>query len=311
VWFKNLQLYCFPAPWKISAAQLEEQLRPFAFQPPTSFQLLAQGWAAPRDNGPLVHTVNGQFLICLATEKKLLPSSVIKEVTKARALVAEQQQGYKPGKKQLRELKQQVTDELLPRAFNVRRATAVWIDPVNGWLAVDAASAGRADEVIGLINKSLLDLRLTRVDTAQSPVTAMTGWLAADATPHGFSVDDEAELQSPAEEKATVRFVRHALDPVDVKRHISAGKQCTRLALTWADRVSFVLTEALTLKKLALVDVLRESADAADGSGDKAQGADERFDADFALMTGQLQHLFVDLTEALGGNKEGVARKAA
>ncbi len=39
--------------------------------------------------------------------------------------------------------------------------------------------------------------------------------------------------------------------PTSVRRHIQSGKQCTRLAMTWADRVSFVLTESLDVKRIA------------------------------------------------------------
>ena len=235
------------------------------------------------------------MLIALGTEKKLLPASVVREEIKIRAQIAEALQGYKPGRKQLRDIKTQVTDTLLPRAFNVRRNTFAWIDTANGWLVIDAGSPGKADEVVSLLNKSVVDLRLARLDVEKAPGTAMTGWLAADDAPRAFTIDDDTELQSPVEEKATVRFVRHALDPKEVKHHITAGKQCTRLALTWANRVSFVLTDALAIKKVAAVDIVRENTDGT------AQNADERFDADFALMTGELHGMIDDLVAALGG----------
>lgn len=299
MWFKNLQVYRFPAPWDITPARLGEQLGRHAFRSCTSYELQTQGWASPRDNDLLVHAVNGQLLIALGTEKKLLPASVIKEVTKTRASELEQRQGFKPGRKQLRELKDQVTDELLPRAFNVRRNTLVWIDPAAGWLVIDAGSPGKADAVLALLNKSVDGIHFERLDVALSPMVAMTAWLAADEVPPGFSVDQDTELQSPVEEKATVRFVRHALDAKEVQRHISAGKQCTRLALTWERRVSFVLTESLTLKRIAPVDVIKE------GNDGVVQVEEERFDADFMLMTGELRQMIADLVEALGGVIEG------
>lgn len=299
MWFKNLQVYRFPAPWDITPARLGEQLGRHAFRSCTSYELQTQGWASPRDNDLLVHAVNGQLLIALCTEKKLLPASVIKEVTKTRASELEQRQGFKPGRKQLRELKDQVTDELLPRAFNVRRNTLVWINPAAGWLVIDAGSPGKADAVLALLNKSVDGIHFERLDVALSPMVAMTAWLAADEVPPGFSVDQDTELQSPVEEKATVRFVRHALDAKEVQRHISAGKQCTRLALTWENRVSFVLTESLTLKRIAPVDVIKE------GNDGVVQVEEERFDADFMLMTGELRQMIADLVEALGGVIEG------
>ncbi len=282
-------------PWKISASSLEEQLGCHPFRSTTGYEMQTQGWASPRDDGGLVHSVNGQMLISLCTEKKLLPSSVIQEVTKTKAVEAEQHQGYKPGKKQLRDIREQVTDELIPRAFAVRRRTAIWIDPANGWLVMDVGSPGKADEVITLLSKSIDDFVIERLKAAISPGAAMTAWLANDDVPHGFSIDQETELQSPVEEKATVRFVRHALEPKEVQRHIAAGKQCTRLALTWANRVSFILADSMVLKRVLAVDVIRE------GEAAPAQNDDERFDADFTLMTGELHHLLTDLVDALGG----------
>jgi recombination associated protein RdgC len=195
----------------------------------------------------------------------------------------------------MKDLKEQVTDELLPRAFSIRRNTWAWIDPVNGWLVVDAASPARADELLKPLLKVVNDLPLHSLRVAQSPVAAMTSWLAADEAPTGFSIDQDTELRSAGEDKAAVRYVSHTIDPDDVRRHIAAGKQCTRLALTWADRISFVLTESLALKRVTALDVIKENSDS------KMHNEEERFDSDFVLMTGELNRMLGDLVAALGG----------
>lgn len=298
MWFKNLQIHRFSAPWTLSADDVEACLAKHAFYPGTSLEMQTQGWASPRDNGQLVHCVNRQMLLVLRTEKKLLPTTVVNQVTKARAAELEEQQGFKPGRKQLKELKEQITEELLPRAFSIRRDTRVWIDPVNGWLAIDAAGTAKADEVRGMLFKAIDPLPVVGLQVNLSPVGAMTEWLATDTAPAGFTVDQEIELQSSSETKATVRYVRHPLDPEDLRRHIAAGKRCTRLAMTWNDRVSFVLTDALVVKRVNPLDVIKEQADAT------LHDEDERFDADFALMAGELAGLLTDLTDALGGERK-------
>lgn len=303
MWFKNLQIYRLPAPWAMTAEQLEARLAPQTFAPCTSLDMQSQGWVSPRDNGMLVHTVNRQMLIMLGTEKKLLPSSVINQVAKEKAVELEEQQGFKPGRKQMKEIKEQVTDELLPRAFSIKRNTWTWIDPVNGWLVVDAASSSKAEEVLKLLLKAIDKFPMESLRVARSPVAAMTDWLAADEAPGGFTVDQDTELRATGEGKATVRYVRHTLEADDVRRHIAAGKQCTRLAMTWADRVSFVLTESLTVKRIAPLDVLKEDSDST------MKNDDERFDSDIALMTGELHRMMSDLVEALGGEMQ--EKKAA
>ncbi|EOA06897.1 recombination associated protein [Herbaspirillum frisingense GSF30] len=308
MWFKNLQIYRLPAPWAINADELESHLAPQAFTACSSLDMQSQGWVPPRNNEKLVHVVNRQLLLKLDTEKKLLPSTVINQVTKARAAELEEQQGFPPGRKQTKELKEQVTDELLPRAFSIVRSTWVWIDPVNGWLLVDAGSPSKAEEVLKLLFKAIPKFPLETLRTVMSPGAAMTDWLVSDEAPNGFTVDQDTELRSTAESKATVRYVRHALEAEDIRRHIEAGKQCTRLALTWADKVSFVLTENLSVKRIAPLDVLKEDSEIA-GKND-----DERFDGDFMLMSGELAKLLAALVDALGGQlkeNDGTLARAA
>ncbi len=295
MFFKNLQIYRIPAPWPISATQLEAFLTPQAFVKCSSLELQSQGWLSPCDNGALVHTINRQMMILLGTEKKLLPASVINQVTKERAADVEDEQGYAPGRKQLKELKEQVTDELVPRAFSIQRSTWVWIDPVNGWLVIDSGSTSVADDVLKLLLGSVDKLQVSGLRTAHSPLTSMTGWLAADEAPHGFTIDQDTELRATGEDKATVRYIRHALEADDTRRHIASGKQCTRLAMTWADHISFVLTESLAIKRVVPLDVLNE------GNDTSSKNDAERFDADVMLMTAELNKMLGDLVFALGG----------
>ena len=300
MFFKNLQIYRLPTNWPMSVPELNSMLERQAFTPATSAELQRQGWAAPRGAGePLVHAVGGQFLLQLKTEKKLLPSTVINQVTAARALEMEEAQGFAPGKKAMKELKERVTDELLPRAFAILSSTAVWIDPINGWLVVDAASPAKADEVVKLLLKSVDKLPLESLRVMRSPVGAMTEWLQADESPAGFTVDQDAIMRATGESKAQVAYKRHTLEADDIRRHIAAGKQCTRLAMTWSDKISFVLDESLAIKSIKPLEIIKESA---------TRNDDERFDSDFALMSGELAKMLADLVEALGGEAEVDAR---
>lgn len=295
--FKNAQIYRLPAPWLMSADSLERALAPHAFVPASSNELLRQGWAPPRAGG-LVHVVNRQFLLELKSEKKLLPTSVINQVAAARATEIEEEQGFAPGKKAMKELKERVADELLPRAFSIASTTRVWIDPVNGWLVVDAASPAKADEVIKLLLKAVDKLPLESLRVQRSPVGVMTEWLQSDEAPAGFTIDQDAILTATGESKATVQYKRHTLDPAELGRHIAAGKQCTRLAMTWDSKISFVLDESLAIKSIKPLDVLTER-----DIGTKND--DERFDSDMVLMTGELAKMLADVVDALGGFADG------
>ncbi|MDP3440046.1 MAG: recombination-associated protein RdgC [Azonexus sp.] len=299
MWFKNLQLYRLPTPWNIELAKFDELLSRAPFNRCASNEPMSKGWVSPRRDGSLVFSLGGQWLIALAVEQRLLPSSVVNEEVKDRAEAMEAQQGYAPGRKQLKELRERVTEELMPRAFTRRSSTFVWVDPKNGWFCVDASSPGKAEEVIEHLRHCLDEFPLTMLHTQVSPTSAMADWLAGGEAPAGFTIDRDCELKAAGEEKAAVRYVRHPLDgdeiAGEIKAHLASGKLPTKLALTWDDRISFVLTEKLEIKRLAFLDLLKEQAEKT------AEHADEQFDADFALMTGEFARFLPQVVEALGG----------
>lgn len=297
---KNLQIYRLPNNYPMTAAALIEAIQHQAFVPCTSAEAMRQGWIAPRENGELVHAVNKQLVLRLRTQTKVLPSSVVNTEVKKRAAEMEEAQGFAPGKKATKELKERVTDELLTKAFPKDADTWVWIDPVNGWLVVDAASAGKADDVIKLLLKAIHKFPLESLRVQRSPVAVMTEWLATDEAPAGFTVDQDVTLRATGESKASVTFKRHTLDPEDMGRHIAAGKQCVRLAMTWNDKISFVLTESLAIKSVKLLDVLTER-------DISTRNEEERFDNNVVLITGELAKLMAELVETLGGEAKDSA----
>lgn len=299
MWFRNLRLYRLPANWDMAVAQLEQLLAAHPLVRCGGYDMHSVGWVYPRADGAFLHAVGGQWLLALGVEQKLLPGSVVRQTALERAAQIEAEQGRKVGRKELRDLRERVTEELLPKAFTRRRTTWGWIDPVNGWLALDAGSDARADEFIEALVPLLEGVALRPLQTQLSPGSAMTGWLADGEGPAGFGIDDELELKSATGE-AKVRYVRHALAGKDIQDHISEGKTATRLGLTWNDKISFVLTDKLHVKRLGFLDILKEQAER------EAQDADEQFDVDFTLMAGELALLLRDLVAALGGELKPV-----
>lgn len=305
MWFKNLALYRLPADWKMSAAELEEKLGQHTLQPCSPLQMLSRGWVAPSGTGRLLHTVNQQHLIALGVEQKLLPASIIRQETAVRATVLADSQGFPVGRRQMRDLKMRVTEELRARALNKRRTTRAWIDPVNGWFVVDAGSAGKAEELVEVLRDTLGSFAVQFVETQRTPHTSMAAWLTHGDAPGAFGIEQDLELQTADPNKATVRYVRHPLDGKEIKAHLAAGKYPTRLGLTWNGRLSFVLTEKLLIKRVEFLEMTKDTPDG--GEVDK----DEQFDVDFTVMAGELAKMLDDLVQALGGDTSGEQTAAA
>ena len=300
MWFKNLKVFRLTDHWATHVAKLDEALRADAFSPAQDLDATASGWVPPRDDDErFALEVQGQYLLGFRIEKKLLPSSVINQTVKSRAQVLEAEQGYTPGRKQLRDLKQSVTDELLPRAFSVARDIRIWIDPVNRWLIIDAASAAQSDEVLSALGRSLNPYPVEPLKLAHSAGALMTEWLLSGQAPEGLTIDDDSQWQATGDQTASIRYVHHDLPTETIESHVEAGYQCTRLGLTWQDRVSFVLTETADLKRVTPLDVIEERSNQA-----ITLTPAEKFESDFTLMTAELAKLLDALMTVLGEDRD-------
>ena len=297
MWFKNLVIYRLHD-WSLSASELEDKLNQRPLLPCGNFDMQSRGWVQPAHEERLLYTQNQQHLLALGVEQKLLPASVINQTTKDRAKQMAQEQGFPVGRRQMRELKDRVAEELRARAFCRRRVTHAWIDTVNQRLLVNAAGTNRAEELIETLRETLGTLPVTLLETNKPPTVAMAAWLMLGDAPGHFSIDEDLELQSPQENKAIVRYVRHPLEGKEIQTHISAGKHATRLGLTWADRIALLLNDELQIKRLQFLDILKES------TAEVSESADEQFAIDFALMTGELSKLVSELIDVLEGEKE-------
>ncbi|HEU4652915.1 MAG TPA: recombination-associated protein RdgC [Steroidobacteraceae bacterium] len=303
MWFKNLLIYRLDPNFSVSAAELEEKLAARSLQPCGSFDMQSRGWVHSSPAQRYVHTSHGQHLIALGIEQKLLPASIIRQVATERAKELEQQQGYPVGRRQMRELKERVTEELRARALTRRTTTRAWIDPKNFWFIVDAAGGARADAVTETLRDTLGSLPVQLLDVERSPQTSMASWMMLGDAPLRFVIDQDLELQAVDQSKASIRYARHTLDGKEIKAYLSAGMYVSRLGLTWNDRISFVLTEKLQVKRVEFVGISNSKSDE-----QSALPPEEQFDIDFALMCGELSKLLSDLVEALGGE---TARAAA
>ena len=290
---KNAIIYRIASTWQMDLAQVEIALAKGAFVECGATQKKSEGWVPPRgeEHGLLVESIGGQWILRFMTEAKVLPGSVIARKVKEKVAHIEQETGRKPGKKESRELREEAEIDLLPMAFTKQVSTWVWIDPHAHLLVLDTGSQGKADEVVTMLVDALPGFTVALLDTQTSPQAAMALWLKEQEPPVGFSIDRECELKSVDETKAVVRYGRHPLDIDEVREHIEQGKLPTKLAITWDERVSFVLTEQLQIKKIALLTSVF----------DGQRQDDTGFDTDVAITTGELQKLIRDLVFALGG----------
>lgn len=298
--FRNLCIYRLPADWALTASELEAKLESRPLHPCAPFEMKSRGWVPVLDTRRCVVTVENQHLIAFGMEQKLLPGSVIRQELERRIKELVAEQGYPVGRKQKRDLKLAVTEELRAKALVAHRVTLAWIDPVNHWVVVDTGSFNRAEEVLTVLRDTLGSFPATLLNPEQSPYHVMRSWLVAGGASSNFSIDDDLELRAVDGSGAKIRYAKHAFDLGQVRSHLNNGFIPSSLELTWGGRIGLVLTEKLLLKRVKFLGVEQDSDGQSEGGQDAADPV-EQLGAEFVLMAGELSQLFSDLVAALGG----------
>lgn len=300
--FKNAIIYRISNPMSLMAqlATIEQQLLPFQFTPCGSQDTARTGWVpATAFSQTLKHDANGQYLLTVQRQEKILPGPVIKQELNARIAKLESEQGRKLKKTEKDSLKDEVLQSLLPRAFTKDSRTQLWIDITSGLIVVDASSARKAEDALALLRKSLGSLPVIPL-TIENPVElTMTEWVRSGNAPSGFAIGDAAELKAILADGGIAKVKKQDLVSDEIATHIEAGKLITKLALDWQQRVTFTLTDDAILTRLKFCDELIDQNDDIDREDVLA-----RFDADFTLMTGELSALIKQLVTALGGEAQ-------
>lgn len=298
MWFKNLAVFqlneAFPG-----AETLAERLAGEPFRPCLSQQLLSDGWVAPlgRKATDLVHAVNDCALFCLQTEEKVLPAAVVKELLGDKIEQIEEREQRNVARREKERLRDELMLELLPRAFSRRRRGYAYVDRRMGWLVIDSASPKGIEEITTRLRETLggptlggLPLALPQVVSA--PAAVLTAWLAGSGSPGpAWELEDECELRDA---EGVVRCKGQDLTSDEVRNHITAGKQVTRLGFSWNQRVSLLLSDDLLVRRLRFLDLVQEQLDRSDSP-------EQLFDAEFALMSGELREFLPQLFGMFGG----------
>ena len=300
MWFKNLTLFRLTHPFELDHDALDEALQGEAFRPCGKSVPFSYGWAKPlgRHGEQLVHTVGNYSMICARKEERILPSAVVNEQLAEKVEEIEQGEARTVRRKERQQLKDELTLTLLPQAFTRSNNTYAYIDRNNRWLVVDSASANKAEDLVTLLRESVDGINARLPLTEESPRVVMSQWLRGENIPNGFEVGDEYELQDDDKEGGIVRCRRQDPHSDEIQGHLDAGKQVTKLAMSWQERIEFVVPEDLSIKRLRFTDTIKEELD------DYAEDPAMQFDSDFAFMTLELSKFIDEVIMAFGGESE-------
>lgn len=297
MWFKNLKLYRFTQPFTLDTEQLQLMMEAMPFRHCSAQEISSMGFVSPLDksnkDAALFHASGNAFWFALKREDKILPASVVNAELTEKVAQIEQETGTPVAKKAQKDLKEEIIHRLLPRAFNKHGFINGYISLDQQIVVVDASADGSAEIFLAALRKCLGSLPVVPFSKTQQQET-LTQWVVKDA-PDNIELLDEAEFKSPADDGAIVRCKQQDLDADEILAHIQAGKWVQKIAIAYKERLSCVIAEDLSIKRLKFTDIVTQQNQ--DISKDDMKA---RIDADFTLFVSEIDAFAKELDSIFG-----------
>ena len=299
MWFRNLQLYRLGQHLDLTPEALDVRLQSAAFRGCGRLELTASGWVSPlgREGQQLVHAAGGYVMICSRKADKIIPAGVVMQLLDDKVAAVEAAESREVYRKERQRMKDDIIHDLLPHALTRHTDQYAYIDTRTDLVVVDSPTPARAEALISLLRTTLGSLKATPVKVKQSIPHTLTRWLGGERPAPGFTLGEECELKHPDPDGGVITCRHQDLGAGEIRNHIRNGKYAVRLALHWKDRLSCVLHEDLSIKRLRFEEVVTQGEEADDID------AATRFDLDFSLMTLELNEFTAQLLRALGGEE--------
>lgn len=293
--FKNVIAYRFNKPFAVDSSALESAMEEFKFTPCGSQDISKFGFtnALGKHGNTLVHSAEGYHMVAVTKESKILPAASVKEAVTAKVELIEQAEGRKLAKKEKDAIKDEVIQEMLPRAFTKPSVTRALIMPELHIILVDSSSYAKAEELLALLRKALGSLPVIPLSYKTPVESTLTEWLKSGPASLTFETKCEAELR--CEETGIARFKNQDLCEEEVLAHIATGKQVHKLALDYRGSVSFVACSDGSLKRIKFAPEFMAAND------EVGEGVAAKIDADFILCSKEMRSLMGALEFSLGG----------
>lgn len=294
MWFKQASIYQLSKPVSMSSGSLAEALEPLCFTPCLPSLPASVGWVPPLEvqEGELVHNGNGFWMLCLQFEDKILPAGVIRQALNEKVATIQQEESRIVRSKEKQDLKAEITQTLLPRAFTKKSRVYGYIDTNRNWLVIDSNRPAAVERFTAFLKRAMTPNDLKGLET-KKPSTEMTGWLKHDEMPTDFSLGQASVFQDPQQFRRMIRCQHQDLNAKSIQTILEEGCEVIQLALSWKDQVQFVLASDFSLRAIRFQDAVLALA-----KEDYTETAQQRFDTDFLIMTEVLTRLIADLHEA-------------
>ncbi len=302
MFFKNIRLFRLHDTSVIEGLRMPGQFEGYESRQLEGIQSKHMGWISPDGShgARLVVEVAGHMLLSALMQEKILPSCVVNDEVAERVEAIEIVEGRPLRRRERLTAREQVYEELLPRAFVRRKRVDMWIDIAAGLIAVNCTTAVMAERMLDLLRQTLGSLKVTPLAVAVPPTQVMTTWLKSGEIPEGVALGESATLSAPGGEDGTMSVKAFDLRGEEVSIALDHGRLVTVLEMGIEGVASFKLHDDMTIKRLSFADAVVDEAHAADDDED----ATVRTATDFAIMAQAMAPAIQQLIGYMGGEAQ-------
>ena len=293
--FRNLRFYHISSPWPKTEEALSEVLSENPFSSCGPYSERTAGWEAPADfdGAPLCRRLNGADLLQLRTQSRVLPVAAVREALEEKLIEYRSRMEQDPPRSELRRLKEETRDELLPKALlRSERSRACFIH-AESLLVIDAGTDSKAEWFIDQLRTCFGQFSCTPLAFNKMPGELLKRIFLGENL-LGFSLGRECRMQDLSDSRSIVTWREFELTDQSIRRHVIDGMKLTHLGIGFDQLLSCVMNEDGVISKFRFIE--GEAIDTADYEDPLA-----RLDADFVLLTGTISLMLEALKKLLGG----------
>lgn len=261
MWFKNARIFKVDLDQDLKSIfsnpeLLDASLKKACFRPVGALEKSFAGFAPVfgRHTEALSFSFDNNYFFKIIEESKILPSSVINQAFLDEVDNKEQELNRPLTKAEKQTLKTALTQKMLAQAFSTKKELFMMVNTKFNFAVVGVSSAKRAEDACALLRQALGSFPSKAFQPRCVVEERLTSFVTEKDLPEGFTLGYDTVLKSSNDEGGTVRISKEELTTNEVTNHIKAGKLITDLQLNFDDSVSFVISQDLGVKRIALED---------------------------------------------------------
>lgn len=290
--------------FNLTEEQLAERLAAHKYEPCRPYEEGKIGWISPfgEHSDYLNPGAMRCQMLCLKVEVRKVPANTINTILKERvAELRRKDPEIKISGGHKKQLKEDIKNELLPRAFPRYDEIYAYIDSELNYLVINTSSKSKAEAFVSALAFALdaAEIKFSKVKTTREPAAVMTQWLISGDTPNKISTQISATLKDTESASGNIKYNKQDLNDEKLKGYLQEKKTVSELSVSYSDKITFTLNSDFIIKSVKWSDlVLSENSD------ENNDSLESTISSDFLIMRGYAKTLFEYLVDdCLGGEQ--------